>query len=120
MTFEQRIRIFLTKYAQLVNELGIAIADNRIGNDCIPPMESPLLIVISDDVRAQYEDAPGFLPFYGTSPEDTSSMYVVNYDDNLNMSMIQAYSDMPTYDEGYAKKTDEQVRAEMRARGINV
>ena len=119
MTLEQRIRIFLTKYAQLVNELGIAIADNTIGNECVPPMESPLLIKIRDDVRAQYEDAPRFLPFYGTSPEDTSSIYVVNYDD-LNMSMIQAYSDMPTYDEGYAKKTDEQVRAEMRARGINV
>lgn len=117
MTVEQRVRLFLTRYRELVKEFGLAITYN---ND--DRAELPLALRWNMDVRATHadEETPSFIMFVGDDPNFPDEMHAFLYDENDRMYCVEPYSDMPTYDEGYVKKTDEQVRAEMRARGINV
>lgn len=115
MTVEQRVRLFLTRYRELVKEFGLAITYDK-------DADLPLALRWNMDVRATHvdEETPTHIMFAGDDPNFPDDMQAFLTDANDRMYCVEPYNDMPTYDEGYAKKTDEQVRAEMRARGINV
>lgn len=115
MTVEQRVRLFLTRYRELVKEFGLAITYD-------PDGELPLALRWNEDVRRTHvdEDTPTYIVFGGDDPNYPDDMHAFLMDEKDRMYTVEPYSDMPTYDEGYTKKTEEQVRAEMRARGINV
>lgn len=114
MTLEMRIKIFLTKYRELVKELGLSISHNY--NDDT----SPLILRISPELKKQYgnteEGCPSYLNFFGENPEDCS-FFVILFGDKGKMTQLDPFDNIPEFDKPHCK-TDEEVKAELKALGL--
>lgn len=112
MTLEMRIRIFLTKYMELVKEMGFAIGENIYDKG-----ESSLIIRIRSDIKALYEDeCPSYIPFCGEDPED-SSFFAVMYSENGMLKQLNPFDNIPKFDKPHYK-TDEEIQDELKALGL--
>lgn len=115
MTVEQRVRLFLTRYRELVKEFGLAITYN---ND--DRAELPLALRWNMDVRATHEDeeTPTLIMFAGDDPNFPDEMHAFLFDDKDRMYCVEPYSDMPTYDTGYKKLSQDDLNEKLKALGL--
>ena len=111
MTIEMRIKIFLTKYRELVRETGMAIGENIYDKG-----ESSLLIRISPGIKSLYDECPSYIPLYGEDPEH-NSFFAVMYGDDGKMSQLDPFDNIPEFDKPHCK-TDEEVKDELKALGL--
>ena len=113
MTVEMRVRIFLTKYRELVKELGLAITH-------VEGEEFPLALRWNEEVRATHadEETPSFIPFVGDYPNFPYEMHAYLMDKNDRMYVVEPYSDMPTYDTGYKKMSQDELNEKLKALGL--
>ena len=115
MTLEMRIKIFLTKYRELVKELGLSIS----GNYCDDT--SPLILRINPELKQEYgnteEGCPSYLNFFGDNPEDCS-FFVILFGDNGKMTQLDPFEELPTYDTGYTKLSQDDLNEQLKALGL--
>ena len=116
MDFKTRVRIFLTKYMELVKEYGLAIGNNMCDDS------SSLILRISTDLREGNEDVPGYVNFYGDEPNlyngKLDGYFAIMYTDDGKMIQLDPYEELPTYDTGYKVKSQEEINEELRALGL--
>ena len=116
MDFKTRVRIFLTKYMELVKEYGLAIGDNMYDDS------SRLILRISSDLRNGTEDIPSYVNFYGDEPNlfngKLDGYFAIMYNNENQMIQLDPYEELPTYDTGYKTKSQEEINEELRALGL--
>lgn len=114
MTLEMRIRIFLTKYKELVEELGLSISPNYIDNT------PPLILRINPELKREYgkaeEGCPSYINFFGDDPE-YCSFFAILSSDNGKTIQLDPFDDIPTFDKPHCK-TEEEIQAELKALGL--
>lgn len=113
MTVEQRVRLFLTRYRELVKEFGLAITYDA-------DKELPLALRWNVDVRATHKDeeTPTHIMFSGDDPNFPDDMHAFLIDENDRMYSVEPYDVLPTYDTGYKTKSQEEINDELRALGL--
>lgn len=116
MDFKTRVRIFLTKYMELVKEYGLAIGDNMYDDS------SRLILRINSDLRDGEEDIPSYVNFYGEDPNlfngKLDGYFAIMYTNENKMVQLDPYEELPTYDTGYKTKSQEEINEELRALGL--
>ena len=95
MDFETRVRIFLTKYRELVREMGLAIGHNMYDNS------SKLILRINSELKNPHKMVPSYLNFYGDDPNfyngKLDDFFVIMYNEDGTMKQLDAYNDMPEF-----------------------
>ena len=95
MDFETRVRIFLTKYKELVREMGLAIGYNMYDDS------SKLILRINSELKNPHEIVPSYLNFYGDDPNlyngRLDDFFVIMYNEDGSMKQLDAYNDMPEF-----------------------
>lgn len=116
MDFKTRVRIFLTKYMELVKEYGLAIGNNIYDDS------SGLILRINSDLKNGDEDIPSYVNFYGDEPNlfngKLDGYFAIVYDNDGKMTQLDPYEELPTYDTGYKTKSQEEINEELRALGL--
>lgn len=116
MDFKTRVRIFLTKYMELVKEYGLAIGDNMYDDS------SRLILRINSDLKNGDEDIPSYVNFYGDEPNlfngKLDGYFAIVYDNENKMIQLDPYEELPTYDTGYKTKSQDEINEELRVLGL--